>query len=153
MIDTVYNNNEQTKELIMANYNINVSECPYCHSLNKVKVLDYVNASREPKLKQLVLKGKLHECTCSFCKNTYPFNYDVTYVDSKNNIAIVLVYDEGKRERLLKVLSSKEEDNEEFADVMDYKLSGYTVRVVSDERQLAEKALIFSFGYNDIIGM
>lgn len=116
--------------------------CDHCHSTNEFDVTEYVNAQRNPQLKEKLIEGKLFLQRCPKCGSENIVVSSMLYEDDDLHYLVEMVpagdTKTGKHlER--KYLSQDAQDN----------AGRYQKRVVHEPNDLLEKIAVFEEGLDD----
>ena len=135
----------------MAQYNIEKITCPHCKKRMKIKVYDLLETNKEPKLKQKIIHGTFFDTLCPNCGSTVTVTYDLDYYDPKSNAFIVFAESDDYYLDTLSQLKEMREGKEEFDSLVYEAIKQSRFRIVRNEIELAEKALIFDLDLDDRI--
>lgn len=117
--------------------------CPKCKHQNQIKVWQSLNGNLNPDEKQQLLEGTLFRFKCQRCCHVSNLNYELLYHDMDHQAMVYYV-----------ALHSIEKTNDMISateETLRGGMSGYSVRIVSSQETLREKAMIFESGLDDRI--
>ena len=118
-------------------------ECPKCQHTDTIEVPDSINANKDPMEYQNLLNGEFFETSCRFCGSTISLTYNLLFHDPNHKAMAFYCPDD-------KSIKEAEESIQKASSLpAGAPLSNYTLRIVTNEKALSEKALIWSLGYDD----
>ncbi len=118
-------------------------KCPNCGKKNTFIVWKSLNGDIDPYAKQQLLNGTLFTFKCEKCGYTANVDYPILYHDMTNKAMVYYIkeYDRNSSENFFDNVEGK----------MDFILENYKKRVVSNQNELREKAIIFDNKLDDRI--
>ena len=118
-------------------------ECPHCHHNESLEVETSIQPGRDEELYQALLRGDLFLHKCESCQNIIHLTYPLLLHDhNAKKMCFYVPNEEDIESTVQSILAAKNTENGQ-------KMSDYEVRIVSNDRQLQEKALIWSKGEDD----
>ena len=117
--------------------------CPRCNKPNQVNVWQSLNGDLNPDAKQMLLDGILFHFKCQSFYHKCNLNYELLYHDMKHQ-AMVYYTSLYSIEKTIEMINATEET---FRGGMP----GYSIRIVTSQGTLREKAMIFESGLDDRI--
>lgn len=115
--------------------------CPKCGQENKIIVWDSLNGDLDPEAKEKLLNGTLFRFKCTKCGYESNVEYNLLYHDMKNNVMVYLVHPDVVDKTIQEMINLEK--------TLPVKMRGYKKRVVCDQNELREKAIIFDNGLDD----
>ena len=136
----------------MSDNNITI-ECPECKAKNNILCWQNINSVTTPSAKEQLLSGELFSVKCSNCGKTINFNYPMLYHDPIHRCIVDYTSPLGNT-------GDNPEDNTEnrmqqirylqaMSDTYKDQLDSYKIRLVSNQNELREKAIIFENNLDD----
>ena len=136
----------------MSDNNITI-ECPECKAKNNILCWQNINSVTTPSAKEQLLSGELFSVKCSNCGKTINFNYPLLYHDPIHRCIVDYTSPLGNT-------GDNPEDNTEnrmqqirylqaMSDTYKDQLDSYKIRLVSNQNELREKAIIFENNLDD----
>ena len=160
----------------MSDNNITI-ECPECKAKNNILCWQNINSVTTPSAKEQLLSGELFSVKCSNCGKTINFNYPMLYHDPIHRCIVDYTSPLGNTGdnpegnsgdksggKSVGKPGDKSEDNLEdntgnrmqqirylqaMSDTYKDQLDSYKIRLVSNQNELREKAIIFENNLDD----
>lgn len=114
--------------------------CPECGQENEIIIWQTLNGDINPEVKQQLLDGTLFRFVCTHCGYESEVDYSILYHDMTHQ-AMVWYVEEDDVARTQEMMTDAEDKTGE--------MSGYRMRIVTDQNTLREKAILFEHGLDD----
>lgn len=116
-------------------------ECPHCHSIGTMEMIDEVDAEINPELRERVLNAQAFIYTCSQCGSRILVGNSLLYHDAQHRF--IIFFDmERPTDYYYKSLKLSKRLLENYPD--------YTFRYVTGMTELHEKIIILESGLSDV---
>lgn len=117
--------------------------CSKCGTENEVEIWGSLNCDLDLSAKQQLLDGTLFDFKCKQCGHEGRVNYPMLYHDMTHKIMIHFVPEDSVEDVCMQFTKSEE--------LSGIKLNGYTKRIVTNNKLLREKVIIFENKLDDRI--
>lgn len=121
---------------------INIT-CPVCEVESNQPLIQYLNVAEHPEDKQYLQNGEFFNFECPNCGAQRQIQSTFVYHDPDKKLMIFLVPNLDERLNEIDDLLDKQ------VKQLDYDLSDYQLRLVSNSQELIEKIAIFDMNYDD----
>ena len=118
-------------------------ECPSCGEKFETIRWKSLNAQLNPKEKEQLISGSIFHVTCTKCNEGFPIQYSMLYNDMTNKVMIQLALNENDEEEFKKSIKEMELRLPSMLSIAPQ------YRIVKNQNDLREKAMIFDCGLDD----
>ena len=116
--------------------------CNHCNKEYPWEYDTYVNVSENPQFKEDIMEGKAFAPVCPHCGAVQVVQYSLLYVDPDKKLAIAM-YPRADRD----ISTEAEKPAEKVQEILN--MGDYTMRLVENSNDLAEKIIIGDSPYDD----
>ena len=137
------------KRAEMNTYEVEIT-CHSCGKKEKVKIKSLIDTALDPSAETNLLRGKLFRHSCSKCHTEQNMLYTCMYHDGSKNLLIGYP-DNQKDYEEMNLMFNRRYHRDELDEALNKWIETCTKRIVSNQSDMQEKALIALLGLDDRI--